>query len=49
MKRGNQKKFLGQLALLLDQRKPGGDLSPATSAQDWDRLVERTPGRRYAS
>ena len=43
MKRENQKNFLGQLALLLDQRKPGGDLSPARSAQDWERVVERTP------
>ncbi len=42
MKRGNQE-FLGQPALLPDQRKPGGDLSPARNTEDWERLLEGTP------
>ena len=44
MKSGNQKESFGQLALRLDQRKPARDLLPARNAQDWERLVELTPG-----
>ena len=38
-----QAQLVRQLALLLEQTRPGGDLSPAKNAEEWELLVERTP------